>query len=112
MSLQLLSSDVLSAPPFVVVPGVINIRALCGSPLNETYKRIKPLHIFRSGELARINDVGRSKLRELGVTTVFDLRSDSEIAQYQSATPDIPGVRCIRAPALTEDTWKTDLSAL
>ncbi|KAG6899305.1 hypothetical protein C0993_011395 [Termitomyces sp. T159_Od127] len=111
MSLQSLP-DVLSSLPFVVVPGVINIRALSGSPLDGAHKRIKPLHIFRSGELTRITDAGRSKLRELGVTTVFDLRSDSEIAQFQSATPDIPGVHIVRAPAVTEDAWKTDIAEL
>ncbi|KAG6895252.1 hypothetical protein C0992_002347, partial [Termitomyces sp. T32_za158] len=116
MSLELLpgavNSDVLSSPPFVVVPGVINLRALGGSPLDETHKRIKPLHIFRSGELTRITEDGRSKLRELGVTTVFDLRSDTEIAQLKSQTPNIPGVHVVRAPAVTEDAWKRDLSEL
>ncbi|KAG5725676.1 Tyrosine-protein phosphatase [Termitomyces sp. T112] len=107
-----ISSDVLSSPPFVVVPGVINIRALRGTSAEGTQMHIKPLHVFRSGELTRITDVGRSKLQELGVTTVFDLRSDSEIAEFHSETPDIPGIRFVRAPALTENAWKMDIPEL
>ncbi|KNZ79976.1 hypothetical protein J132_08331 [Termitomyces sp. J132] len=107
-----ISSDVLSSPPFVVVPGVINIRALGGTSAEGTQMHIKPLHVFCSGELTRITDVGRSKLEELGVTTVFDLRSDSEIAEFHSETPDIPGIRFVRAPALTENAWKIDIPEL
>ncbi|KAG6886381.1 hypothetical protein C0995_008266 [Termitomyces sp. Mi166 len=106
------SFDILLSPPFVVVPGVINIRALGGTSADGSQKHIKPFHIFRSGELTRITDIGRSKLHELGVTTVFDLRSDSEIAQFQSATPDISGIRFVRTPALTEDAWKADIAKI
>ncbi|KAG6819094.1 hypothetical protein H0H93_015513 [Arthromyces matolae] len=100
-------ASVLSSPPFVVVPGVINIRALGGTAAS---KEIKPLHVFRSGELARINEDGKDKLHELGVTTVFDLRSDSEVARFQSATPDLPGIDVVRVPALSEDAWKVDVA--
>ncbi|KAG6830742.1 hypothetical protein H0H87_007219 [Tephrocybe sp. NHM501043] len=88
-------SGLLSSPPFVVVPGVINIRAFGGTPSGSSNTRIKPLHVFRSGELTRIDATGKSKLRELGITTIFDLRSDSEIAQYSSATPELPGIRVL-----------------
>ncbi|KAG6916110.1 hypothetical protein DXG01_008384 [Tephrocybe rancida] len=105
-------STILSSPPFVVVPGVINIRALGGASSLSPQTRIKPLHVFRSGELTRVDERGQSALRELGITTVFDLRSDGEIKRYESTTPDIPGIQVVRAPALTDDAWNADLTEL
>lgn len=53
----------------------------------------------------RLSDKGQATLRDLGLTTVFDLRSESEIQKYQSATPDIAGVRFVHVPVTDSDEY-------
>lgn len=51
--------DVLSKPPFVEIPGVINVRDLGNWPSTSHEGSItKPGYIFRSAELSSITDEG------------------------------------------------------
>ena len=110
----------LSSPPFHTVEGVINFRdfgILSSPPIShqnlEKSSQIPPIRpgvLFRSGELTRLTDKGKAKLKELGITTVFDLRSESEIRKYQSSTPAIDGVRFVHVPVT--DTEEYDPMAL
>ncbi|KAH9989127.1 protein-tyrosine phosphatase-like protein [Russula vinacea] len=66
--------------------------------------------MYRSGELAGVTQHGKGQLRALGVTTIFDLRSDAEIAKYDSATPQIAGVtvfvlRCLQKRTIARSVW-------
>jgi hypothetical protein len=47
--------------------------------------------MYRSGELTKITEGGKSKLRELGIKKVFDFRAAREIRGYGSETPAIEG---------------------
>ena len=89
----------LSSPPFIPVEGVINFRDLGLSAGGST---IRPGLLFRSGELTRLSPRGAATLaRELGVRTVFDLRSETEVTKFASATPAVDGlddVTFVRAP--------------
>lgn len=81
----------LSSPPFIPVEGVINFRDLGLSAASGS--AIRPGLLFRSGELTRISPRGAATLaRELGVRTVFDLRSETEVAKFASATPSVEGL--------------------
>ena len=69
----------LSAPPFVSVDGICNIRdfgaSYATSALNPTKSgsaHIKPLHLFRSAEPSRITEKGVKQLKALGIRKVFD----------------------------------------
>lgn len=93
----------------------MNIRTLGGYPIFGQGSRghVKPLHVFRSGDLLRITEEGKAQLVALGISTVFDTRSEVEIARYASATPNIEGVRFVKAPAMTEAEWRAvDLNKL
>ncbi|GLB44960.1 putative tyrosine phosphatase family protein [Lyophyllum shimeji] len=109
------SGNILRSLPFVVVDGVMNMRTVGGYPAAAyaAGTQVTPLHVFRSGDLSRITELGQTQLRALGITTVFDLRSEAEIARYGSTTPGIEGVRVVRAPAMTDAAWHAaDLEAL
>lgn len=103
----------LSSPPFHTVEGVINFRDFGILSDSDSTKKekgghappIRPGVLFRSGELMRLTDKGKATLKDLGVTTVFDLRSQSEIQKYQSATPDIAGVRFVHVPVTDSDEY-------
>ncbi|KAI0636371.1 protein-tyrosine phosphatase-like protein [Trametes polyzona] len=108
--------SLLSAPPFVQVEGVFNIRDFgAGMPVAahgdaNHARRVKPLVLFRSGEFGRITDRGIQQFRALGIRKVYDLRSDSEVAKYQS-DKSIDGVDVVRAP-IVQGGWEPDQVAL
>lgn len=100
----------LSAPPFYRIPGVLNVRSI---PLPPTTS--KRGLILRSGETNHITPLGKIKLsQELGVTKIFDLRSDKERAKFGSDSAyalNIPNVEIICAPARTVEP-KEDLKTI
>ena len=54
---------------------------------------------------------GKGKLRELGVTTVFDLRSDTEIEKYNTPCPTIERVEVIRVPVFKLEDYSPEMMA-
>ncbi|PFH51324.1 hypothetical protein AMATHDRAFT_142937 [Amanita thiersii Skay4041] len=105
-------ADVLSKPPFVTIPGVINVRDLGSLPsVDYPGKITRPGFIFRSAELSNIAEEGEARLRELGITTVFDLRSDTEMSKYNSPIPTIDGVNIIRAPVFKTADYSPQMMA-
>ncbi|KAK1828267.1 tyrosine-protein phosphatase [Podospora conica] len=81
---------VLSHPPFVSVPGTFNTRDLGLVPGS----RLKPGLFFRTGSLAGLTDEGKRVLREeMGIRTIYDLRSVAEHAAQPD--PEIDGVRVL-----------------
>ena len=84
-------SKIISQPPFITVPGVSNLRDLSHGP------NLRRGYIYRSGNLSDITDDGKAILAEdLGITTIFDLRSQSE--RERAPSPEIAGVETIWMP--------------
>ena len=106
MSTITLQTDILSSPPFVVVDGVFNIRAVGGYAISTPGLIVKPLHIFRSADLSRITDIGNKQLRSLGIKVVFDLRTKLEIARDDKGQLDVEGIRVVNTSVYTEDAVK------
>lgn len=54
-------ADVLSKPPFIAIPGILNVRDL-GSYPSTTFpgKVTKPRHLYRSAEIAGVLPEGMS----------------------------------------------------
>lgn len=65
-----LVSEITSQSPWVNIPGTFNARDLGGN--------IRPGFIFRSGTLESVGVEGLATLKDLGIGTVFDLRSETE----------------------------------
>ena len=117
---------ILSSPPFLTVDGVINFRdfGLPSFPSNHIshtsgkesveargeIPRIRRGVLFRSGEPARLTEKGKATIKQLGITTIFDLRSEVEIHKYKSSTPEIEGVRFVHVPV--SDSGEYDPMAL
>ncbi|KAI9653166.1 MAG: hypothetical protein M1821_007706 [Bathelium mastoideum] len=68
----------LPSPPFVTVDGVHNFRDVGGTPVALSSK-VVPGILFRSADPSNATSAGLRRLRELGITHVFDLRSTIEI---------------------------------
>ena len=123
-------ADVLSRPPFVYIPGVINSRDLGMYP-SATYpgKMTKPRHLYRSAEISRILpegpstgetshdtlwlivSLGKKLFKELNITKVFDLRSDTEIRKYNAPLPKIDGVEIIHVPVFEATDYSPETMA-
>lgn len=78
-----------------------NTRDLGGIPA-EDGKKIKYGKLIRSGKLWKLPKSTRRNLENLGVTTVVDLRIDTEVAEYPS-TP-LEGAEYIRIPLVCTAT--------
>lgn len=87
----------LSKPPFEAVPGLINSRWL-PSP-------IRPRYVFRAGALNHLTIDGHQALVDLGIMTIFDLRSLKE--RTAEPDPDIDGIEARWQPS----TLDTDTTA-
>jgi hypothetical protein len=55
--------------------------------------------------------IGKAKVRELGITKVFDLRSDTEIAKYNSPSPTIHNVAIIHIPIFKMEDYSPEMMA-
>jgi len=123
-------ADVLSRPPFVHIPGVINSRDLGLYPsVIFPGKITKPKHLYRSTEISRISPegpstgktshcsiqliilLGKELFKELNITKVFDLRSDTEIRKYNAPPPKIDGVEIIHVPVFETADYSPETMA-
>jgi hypothetical protein len=121
-------AETLSRPPFVTIQGVVNVRDLGNLP--STYRPgeiTRSNCVFRSAELSSITDEGvyferhdcllsyrtegKARLKGMGITTVFDLRSDIEMLKYNAPIPVIDGVSILRAPIFKEEDYSPETMA-
>jgi len=77
----------LPSPPFLTVPGIANFRDIGGYPCidnndpspSHPHSSIRCNLVFRCADPSKITPDGLTKLNDLGVKRVFDLRSAPEI---------------------------------
>ncbi|KAJ7252412.1 protein-tyrosine phosphatase-like protein [Mycena haematopus] len=98
------SPSILLSPPFVIIEGVINVRTIGGYKTGASHL-VNPKLVFRSGEVPGITETGKQQLLALGIRRVFDMRTNLEIDNYKTTTPDIPGAELVRVPVGKEDPW-------
>ncbi|PBL02875.1 hypothetical protein ARMGADRAFT_913359 [Armillaria gallica] len=105
-------SELLSQHPFVKIPGVINVRDLGLYPSVTFPTHItKPGFVFRSAELSGITEEGKEQIKKLGITKVYDLRSDTEMAKYNAPLPEIEGVDVIKTPVFKLEDYSPEVMA-
>ncbi|KAJ3894185.1 hypothetical protein GG344DRAFT_63171 [Lentinula edodes] len=90
-------------------------------------KSTKPGFMYRSAEVASITDegdlilriffatllnyVGKEQVRRLGIKTVFDLRSDTEIKKYNAPLPTIEDVELLHVPVFQIEDYSPEMMA-
>ena len=72
----------MNLPADPVVPGAVNFRDVGGLPAGAARTRSGVL--YRSGNLAQLDDAGVAALGGLGIRRVIDLRADEEVAHAPS----------------------------
>ncbi|KFY93546.1 hypothetical protein V498_04359 [Pseudogymnoascus sp. VKM F-4517 (FW-2822)] len=87
-------TEILSSPPFVTIPGAINVRDISST---RTAHNIRQGFAYRSGALTKITGLAMARLVvDVGVKTIFDLRNSLEREKHPS--PEIPGAETIWLP--------------
>ncbi|KAL5507879.1 hypothetical protein ACEPAH_5497 [Sanghuangporus vaninii] len=104
--------------PFVHIDGVTNVRSLGPYPVKPQSQEdasvrllTRPRQLFRSAEVSGITEQGKVQMRELGITRVFDLRSDTEMEKYGTPAPQIEGVEVVRAPVFQIEDYSPEVMA-
>ncbi|MBR2524271.1 MAG: tyrosine-protein phosphatase [Clostridiales bacterium] len=71
------------------IDSIINLRDLGGMPISGG-RSFPDGIIFRSGTLAEATDEAMASLKQLGIRTVIDLRSESEVRRYGNKAQNNP----------------------
>ncbi|KAH7311988.1 tyrosine phosphatase family-domain-containing protein [Rhexocercosporidium sp. MPI-PUGE-AT-0058] len=88
MSVTLPNSEVpnLPSPPFVTVPGIHNFRDIGGYPVSTSSNQsVRSNVVYRCADPSKITQEGISAAQGLGITHVYDLRSNNEIERNKAA---------------------------
>ncbi|CDO73781.1 hypothetical protein BN946_scf185015.g109 [Trametes cinnabarina] len=104
-------AEQLSRPPFVTIPGVVNVRDLGSYPTSSPGLVTRPGLVYRSGEISHITPEGMQKLRQLGITTIYDLRSETEMHRYETPIPTIEGVEVVHIPVFKTEDYSPEAMA-
>ncbi|NHN19863.1 tyrosine-protein phosphatase, partial [Bacillus amyloliquefaciens] len=73
-----------------VVPSLANLRDI-GGPESSFGGTVRTGSVFRSTDLASLSADGAQTLADLGIVTIYDLRTESERETAPDLTPD--GIR-------------------
>jgi len=70
--------------PLYSIEGAVNPRENGGYPSSTRPSfKVEEGNIFRSGNTSKVIEKGKGALRELGICTIFGLRSDRDVGKYQ-----------------------------
>jgi hypothetical protein len=85
-------SSILAKPPFITIDGVSNCRDVSSNTIASS---VRHAYVFRTAMLEDITERGKQDIIDLGVKTIFDLRSKGEIEAHPD--PEIQGVEVVCA---------------
>lgn len=101
-------------PQFVTVPGLSNIRDIGGWPVHdpksEDVFQVRKGVVYRGPDTATISPEGLTKLKELGIRTVFDIRSKPQIMKA-GGVKELDGIQRIWCPIFPEGEYSPEKAA-
>ncbi|CZR58367.1 related to protein-tyrosine phosphatase [Phialocephala subalpina] len=101
-------------PPFVDIPGLYNFRDIGGWPIEDengrTIATVRQGVFYRGPDTATIKDEGMVKLKVLGITTDFDLRSKGQI-EKAGGFKQLDGIERISCPAFPDGEYSPEKAA-
>ncbi|KAI2619262.1 tyrosine phosphatase [Hypoxylon sp. NC1633] len=105
------------AVPFVDIPGVLNFRDIGGYAVSsQPGKVIRRGLVFRSSEPSKITDDGISRIQQLGIKHVYDLRSLPEITNtgvgHYAPVKELEGSERIFAPVFLKEDYSPEAIAI
>ena len=101
-------------PPFVDIPGLANFRDIGGWPIEDGKGVVKGTVrkgiFYRGPDTTTATDEGVVKLRSLGVTTDFDLRSKGQI-EKAGGFKELEGIQRVWCPAFPDGEYSPEKAA-
>jgi len=98
-------------PPFISsAPGLANLRDIGGYPVSD-HSSVRKGLIFRGPDPAPVSGAGLETLHSLGITTLFDLRSQQQIDRA-GGHRDLKGIRRIWSPVFGPEEYTPEKAAL
>ncbi|KAH8783495.1 putative tyrosine-protein phosphatase [Hyaloscypha sp. PMI_1271] len=101
-------------PPFVAIDGLANFRDIGGSPIEDkdgkTVAKVRNGVFYRGPDTRTVTPAGIARLKELGITADFDLRSKGQIEKLGGPSP-IDGIERIWAPAFPDGEYSPEKAA-
>ncbi|KAH7348611.1 putative tyrosine-protein phosphatase [Rhexocercosporidium sp. MPI-PUGE-AT-0058] len=101
-------------PPFVDIPGLANFRDIGGWPIEDSKGivtgTVRKGVFYRGPDTTTVTDEGVVKLRELGITTDFDLRSKGQI-EKAGGSKDLEGIQRVWCPAFPDGEYSPEKAA-
>jgi hypothetical protein len=102
-------------PPFVNIDGLANVRDIGGWPIVDSNGNhgcsVRKGIVYRGPDTSSITDAGMAKLRALGVTMIFDLRSKTQIDRA-GGFKKIEGIQWIWCPVFSEEEYTQEKAGL
>lgn len=87
--------------------GVLNTRDL-GGLQTEDGRTLQTGQIIRSGEIDAIDDAGKAKLDDMGVSTVVDLRTTREATEHPAEWPEGHGPARYNFPLMEQEAQEIE----
>ena len=105
------------SPPFVTVAGIPNFRDLGGYPISSSAKHsVKRKIVYRCGEPSKVTKDGIAIMQQLGITHIYDLRSNNEIERNKAAgrggVVEWDGCERVFAPVFLDEDYSPESLAL
>ncbi|KDQ17036.1 hypothetical protein BOTBODRAFT_156392 [Botryobasidium botryosum FD-172 SS1] len=100
----------LSSHPFVAIEGLFNVREL-GGYASAAYPpcTTTPSRFFRAAELSMLTEDGKAQIKALGITRIFDLRSELELRKSSVPPVEIDGVTVVRVPVFRDKDYSPEM---
>jgi hypothetical protein len=103
----------LPSPPFITIAGIQNFRDLGGYPVSQpTDHSVRRSVIYRCAEPSQVTKDGIETMQKLGITHVYDLRSNNEIERSKSAgrggVTEWDGCERVFAPVFTDEDYSPE----
>jgi len=96
----------LPSPPFIHAPGIANLRDAGGYALShQPGKAIRRGILYRAADPTRLEPEGVAVLQGLGVTHIFDLRSQKELDSGVEQPKEWEGAKRVFVPVFLDKDY-------
>jgi protein tyrosine/serine phosphatase len=114
---SILASEPDLPPPFITVAGIPNFRDLGGYPISYPANHsVRREVIYRCGEPSQATKDGISTINRLGITHIYDLRSNPEIQRNidsgRGGVVEWDGCERVFVPVFAEQDYSPEKIAL
>jgi hypothetical protein len=108
-------TDIQTEAAFIAIPGVLNFRDIGGYPVSsQPGKEVRRSVVYRSADPSQATEEGVARIRQLAISTVYDLRSEPEVRQVgrYASFGEALGAKRIFAPVFREVDYSPEAVAV